>query len=1238
MNTHYCTICGNAVQPVNGDITICPACSAPPEALGSQQADRTPLSDLPPQLKDVPLPAGERLEVRSDWQIGDIILDTYEVKHIYTSGGMGLVYRVHHRGWGIDLALKSPRPEIFSRPGGAESFVREAKTWVDLGLHPHIVSCYYVRTIDAIPRVFAEFVEGGSLKDWIEAVHCSRDRRLYEGGKEEALERILDIAIQFAWGLAYAHEQGLVHQDVKPANVLLTPDGIAKVTDFGLARARAMLEDPSDAGDMQSPLVSFGGLTPAYCSPEQNARQPLSFKTDIWSWAVSLLEMFAGEVSWYSGVAAGEALEEYLESGHPDPARIPMPTALADMLHGCFQYEPDKRPRDMLEVTGRLQSIYEQETGRTYSRQMPESLELRADSLNNKALSLLDLGLTDEAERALGQALNADPAHVHSTLNLDLLRWRSGKINDIELVKKLEKQRDLNLDAWQPQYVLGCVHIERGDYESAGQTLENIPASQMQNEEVLDARRQLLAIRSKEIRPIFTLPRFKDDQVIDYSPVDCLCISTDGKMVVTGDSDHRIIIWNLADGSQIKSLLGHSKEIKSVSLSADQRLLLSSADNTKLWQIESGSVMLETDLGHGPAALSRDGKYALIAHGRDCLLWRISDGKIIREFRIPSGIVNAVCLSSNNHYAILAGDEGDSTIRLWDTHTQQCLRVLEGHADGITSLSLTRDNGLLLSASWDNTLKVWELATGNCLRTLKGHTGFVMAGAIDPLGRYAISGSDDKTLRFWRIDTGQCFRTIKRSDEGDIHAIDIRQDGRLAISSAGLPIVWQVDMAADRISLPPLLSRVITSDILQSVQHEVERILQRAEQSFVDGRFADSVKLLRQARSKPGFEREERSLQLWGRLSGRLPHSGLRGAWEALSLGFDSDLDDVAFSRRNEVIISGEYANETWDIKSKKKIAEFGSKAELWNALGPLEQHECYEVHVHGYKLPRTERDPDDPIFELWDEHTNRCLRAFTGHTGGITRLIWSPDRRFILSGSRDRTVKMWEAANGCCLRTMEGHLREIIGLSWSQDGRRILSADPFAVREWSADSGDCLQLVKIDTFPAQHVCFGLDCNFAFCSVWDELQVWDLRRKERAFSLSKPREAESADGDRDYSHIVYSESSKDGQYVLTHSAEDLVNIWCLDWELEAYDLVDWDEVARPYLEVFITRHTAYAAELPQDRQPAEEEISLALTRRGKPDWAEEDFQQLLYILSCAGYGWLRPEGVRRELEKMAANL
>ncbi|MGJ5674165.1 MAG: serine/threonine protein kinase [Nostochopsis sp.] len=171
----------------------------------------------------------------AQWNVGSIILDLYKVTDILGEGGFGKVYKVRHQGWNIDLAVKIPKPEIVEAAGGVENFEREAETWVNLGLHPHTVSCYYVRRIDRSPVLFAEYVAGGSLSDWIYS------RSLYAGGTETSLKRILDIAIQFAWGLHYAHQQGLIHQDVKPANVMMTAEGVVKVTDFGLVRLMTIL-------------------------------------------------------------------------------------------------------------------------------------------------------------------------------------------------------------------------------------------------------------------------------------------------------------------------------------------------------------------------------------------------------------------------------------------------------------------------------------------------------------------------------------------------------------------------------------------------------------------------------------------------------------------------------------------------------------------------------------------------------------------------------------------------------------------------------------------------------------------------------------------------------------------------------------------------------------------------------------------------------------------------------------
>jgi len=83
-------------------------------------------------------------------------------------------------------------------------------------------------------------------------------------------------------------------------------------------------------------------------------------------------------------------------------------------------------------------------------------------------------------------------------------------------------------------------------------------------------------------------------------------------------------------------------------------------------------------------------------------------------------------------------------------------------------------------------------------------------------------------------------------------------------------------------------------------------------------------------------------------------------------------------------------------------------------------------------------------------------------------------------------------------------------------------------------------------------------------------------------------------------------------------------------------LADWHKRVKPYSETFLTLHTPNTGKLPQDRVPSEEEITLALTRQGKPIWTEGDFLELMRSLGSRGYGWLREEGVRRKLEELAA--
>jgi len=296
----------------------------------------------------------------AEWKCGQVILGEYTVEKELGHGGMGVVWLVKSNSTGRRFAVKQT---LLKDEKHRKAFLAELQTWIDLPEHPNIVPCRFFRTVADETVIFADYVEGGSLADWIAK------------GKLTKLEQILDIAIQFAWGLHAIHERGLIHQDVKPGNVLMTPEGVPMVTDFGLARARRRAADgaflsPSLPPGQQSVLVSSGGMTLAYASPEQRSGKPLSRKTDIWSWGVSVLDMFMGGVSCpHGGHIAAHVLQSLIENGDCEEGLPAIPNEVATTLRKCFSDNPNERWNNLYVISMQLRLLYERISRRFYQHQ-----------------------------------------------------------------------------------------------------------------------------------------------------------------------------------------------------------------------------------------------------------------------------------------------------------------------------------------------------------------------------------------------------------------------------------------------------------------------------------------------------------------------------------------------------------------------------------------------------------------------------------------------------------------------------------------------------------------------------------------------------------------------------------------------------------------------------------------------------------------------------------------------------
>ena len=263
------------------------------------------------------------------WEVGQTIAREFVIEGILGKGGMGEVFLMRRIVDDRLFAVKTLRTHLLKHTRDRKQFLNELQTWIDLPEHPHLAVCRFFRTFTDRLAIFTDPIDGGSLSQWI------TDHRIRD------LEQVFDIAIQMAWGLHAAHVCGVIHQDVKPANVLMTRDGVAKITDFGLSRTQRREIHSRQALIPGPHLVSTAGMTPAYCSPEQAVGDRLSHKTDIWSWAVSVIELLAGRMTWTLGVVAPAVLDSLRSSRSRFAESIP--NRLLEILEQALQFNPDDR-------------------------------------------------------------------------------------------------------------------------------------------------------------------------------------------------------------------------------------------------------------------------------------------------------------------------------------------------------------------------------------------------------------------------------------------------------------------------------------------------------------------------------------------------------------------------------------------------------------------------------------------------------------------------------------------------------------------------------------------------------------------------------------------------------------------------------------------------------------------------------------------------------------------------------
>jgi WD40 repeat protein/tRNA A-37 threonylcarbamoyl transferase component Bud32 len=741
------TLDGNGTSDV-----ICPSC-------GSSIR-------LPPGTSTTPYVAGPGLVGR------------FEVLVEVGSGAFGTVYKARDPKLDRVIALKLPRAGQAPDGERLERFLREARSAAQLR-HPAIVPIHEVGQHDGVPYIVSEFVQGLTLSDMLTA------RR---PGFREAAELIARLAD----ALEYAHGQGVVHRDVKPSNVLLSEDGTAFLTDFGLAKRDAAEATMTVAGAVLG--------TPAYMSPEQARGEShrVDGRADVYSLGVMLYQLLTGELPFRGNTRM--LLYQVLHDEPRPPRKLNdhVPRDLETVCLKAMAKEPGRRYPKACELADDLRRYLRGEAVKARPEGSAARL-LRWTRRNPKlaAASLLAaVGLLATAAVSIWFAVYQtraanDLARINGNLetaNKDLATEKQKVEGTLGQVRDLSaKQRETLIQSAHLAYGRGLTLCQEGNVPEGllwlARGVEIAPADA---DDLQRALRLNLTAWRKEMCNL--------QEVCSQEEFLRRCPNGKYECRETASGEQ---FWDVAAGKPVGQVMPSGDPLKppltnTLIYSPDSRLLLRFyKDGTcRLWEIPSG--LARSDRlpsyagfisGKLHSAFSPDSRVFVTASQTEVRLFDTASGRPLgdpvkeRYDRIVDNraIRVMVTFSPDSRFVAVVGD----SVHLLDAHTGKPVAEPFLHRPNRVDLQtdFSPDGNTLLTRG--DEVCLWETATGRPRCEPLPHPGVVTAAAFSPDSQTVATGGKDAGagVRLWDATTGKPIGKLL-AHPGEVRLIEYANDGR----------------------------------------------------------------------------------------------------------------------------------------------------------------------------------------------------------------------------------------------------------------------------------------------------------------------------------------------------------------------------------------------------------------------------------------------------------------------------
>lgn len=752
-------------------------------------------------------PDETRVFVEDRWPFLLVDHPRYRILQFLGSGGMGAVYKAEHRLMHRVVALKQIRQDLLDRPEMLERFRAEVRAAARL-VHPNIVTAYDAEQAGDAHFLVMEFVEGTTLDQVIRA----------EGPLSPTLA--CDHVRQAALGLQHAFEQGMAHRDIKPHNLMRTPQGLIKILDFGLARMAtetvpgpATPSRPPDSPRTPSGLTSPGMFlgTLHYVAPEQAADpRQADIRSDIYGLGATLVFLLTGQRPFSEGNVMPKTSSPVRTDRRPMFLWRPdLPNRLLPVLDRMLANNPAERYqtpaaaaealagflRDSGDDGARLVHVAER------SQQLRRRIVAFAAALL-AAVTMLAGGIVLRVSTSKGTlVIETDDPNIQVTVKQggELITIVDPATNSQVELKAGEYQLELPSGKSGLSLSTDRFALKRGDREVVRITRERPAAALAQT----DTRSTLPLLGVRSARWKLTPPSVPQASPVTRrmlgheNEVTGVAFSPDGQAAFSVSRDGTLRVWNQALGTSVRQFKVADTEIRSIAVASDSSQRSKTA--ACALGLRDGKVILFFPFygnfsipfeGHPErvwsVARAPEGNYVFSgSFDKTVRMWKTPRGQLVREFK-GGAQVWCVAVSKDGRY-LLSGegqhgeDFGKHVLRLWDVATGAELRQFEGHLGNIYSVAFLPDGRRAISCAADSTIILWDLDTGRPIRHFKDHQADVNAVAVSPDGKSFLSAGDDGKVIWWNVETGKILKTFKHH-AGLVQCVAFSPDGRHYLS------------------------------------------------------------------------------------------------------------------------------------------------------------------------------------------------------------------------------------------------------------------------------------------------------------------------------------------------------------------------------------------------------------------------------------------------------------------------